>query len=228
MRKIQFDTESDTLCDNINDKSGTVDTGYPTNRGGGAPTDGESSDNNIGVQERHSQPPPISQYHFGDDTFADDLLNDSDFDQILLTCQIPVQKEADEAMKKANSAPEIKASGNSSSDSNWNLIDDDCFDDLVKDFDVDIPSTLNTSAKFTRHKSMPQPAPKPTATVTKARVPQQSPHISSHINRKSFARHESMPITNTSIHRPQIVNNNNVAEQQSKPQQQSFYHFHSY
>ncbi|XP_055321708.1 uncharacterized protein LOC129577904 [Sitodiplosis mosellana] len=246
MRKIQFDIESDTSCDNFNnDKSmteaaatstATSDTGYPTNMKGVAQanifnqhTDARCSDSlDVHMMEKaEPEAKTLSQTNnYGlDDNIADDLLNDSDFDQILLTCKMPTeQKKASETMttnqmqtsvKKASSAPEIKASGSSnSSGSNWNIAaedDDDFFDDLVKDFDVDIPSTLNTSAKFTRHKSMPQQPQKSNAssTATKTFVPQQSSYVNSNLNRKSFIRHESMPITNTSISRPSAANNNN-------------------
>lgn len=240
MRKIQFDAESDTSCDNINDKSMTADTGYPTNMVGATQTDANanantnarSSSDSLDVQA--TQKPPIqmnnSQHdqHGIDDAFADDLLNDSDFDQILLTCNVPAQREQREAskpeainkpmnVKRADAEPaELKPSGSSnSSGSNWDLIGDDCFDDLVKDFDVDIPvESLNTSAKFTRHKSMPQQQPQAQAsatTYTKTFAPQQSSTYNNqnYINqRKSFTRHESMPITNTSFNRPPVVNNN--------------------
>lgn len=266
MRKIQFD-ESDTSCDNFfNDKSMTVaDTGYPINAD---QTNASYSDNlDIDMEQNDdadggsgsrqplstrplSQPQPFPILANDDANLANDLFNDSDFDSILLTCQIPVQKstmpteatttttkQTTENMqstsavhsgsqlsvknvsKKASSAPEIKTQ-NSNSDScgsNWNLIledEDDCFDDLVKDFDI--PTALNTSAKFTRHKSMPQPQPQAAATsssssssskvsisvtasaATVAKVtPQQSNiYVQSNFNRKSFTRHESMPISN--------------------------------
>lgn len=242
MRKIQFDMESDTSCDNLNnDKSMTEvtavaamtpDTGYPTDMEGGAAQGNlnknqhtnatSSSSSNVHMMEDARQDVKTTNNYGLDDNIADDLFNDSDFDQILLTCKMPseqeqasetvVTSEIQSIVKKASSAPEIKASGSSnSSGSNWNIAaddDDDYFDDLVKDFDVDIPSTLNTSAKFTRHKSMPQQPQKPnntSSTTTKSYVPQQS----SYVNRKSFIRHESMPITNTSMTRPSASNNNN-------------------
>lgn len=222
MRKIQFDIESDTLCDNINDKSMTeADTGYPTNLEGTAQayveTNARCSSDNIDVQmmEYTESPSKIHSQnvnHGINDALADDLLNDSDFDQILLTCQMPAQKEAtyeteastQMSVKKASSAPEIKANdGSNSSGSNWNINDDDCFDDLVKDFDVDISS--DSSAKFTRHKSMPQQPQKPSTSNTKIFLPQKTTSVyNNSINRKSFTRHESMPITN----RPPNANNN--------------------
>lgn len=232
MRKIQFDTESDDVCDNYNNdkEMTTADTGYPTSMEGTGPanvnTNARCSDSldDVHMMEDAEPAKTLSQLqNYGlDDNIADDLLNDSDFDQILLTCKMPAaQKEASEtetpiktSVKKASSAPEIKASGSSnSSGSNWNIADDDddCFDDLVKDFDVDIPSTLNTSAKFTRHRSMPQPQPKPSTstTTTKKFMPQQSTYVNHNLNRKSFTRHESMPITNTSVNRVPVATNNN-------------------
>lgn len=259
MRKIQFD-ESDTSCDNFNDKSMTVaDTGYPVNADRTNANysdnldiamehnndDGDDDDgarNDVGVAVNQQQ-----QQHF-DASFANDLFNDSDFDQILLTCQIPAEKSTAKpkeapttttttttnpttatvkstssaaldggsqlsvknVSKKASSAPEIKTQNSDSCGSNWNLIveDDDCFDDLMKDFDIPTDA-LNTSAKFTRHKSMPQPQPQAapaskvsistaTATVTKMTPQQSNVHIQNNFNRKSFTRHESMPISNNS------------------------------
>lgn len=293
MRKIQFDLESDTSCDN-NDKSMTVaDTGYPINADQLNANISDSNfdiemDDNYGqaaasavlVHQTPQLPPtppaaaaaaalPTSQKsttHDDDvDLAAHDLFNDSDFDQILLTCQIPAQPKSTTSsksittnfagqstssgsqmsVKKASSAPEIKTqnSNSDSSGSNWNLVDDDCFDDLVKDFDVDIPSdALNTSAsKFIRHKSMPHPQPqtststaissastisKPnvsmaaTTALTSAATPQHKQsnvYAQNNFSRKSFTRHESMPISNnsTTINRFSIggntitTNNNN-------------------
>lgn len=131
------------------------------------------------------------------------------------------------SVKKASSAPEIKTqnSNSDSSGSNWNLIDDDCFDDLVRDFDIpNDADAFNTSAsKFTRHKSMPQPqpqtssscaAPSTSSTISKSKVSmrtttaataaaaaaaqQQSNAYQNNFSRKSFTRHESMPIGNHS------------------------------
>lgn len=235
MRKIQFDTESDTSCDTFNDKSMTADTGYPTNPdGGAAPAQLQTNDrynDSLNIEMDTNGPIQSSTQIDNrgiDQNLANDLMDDSDFDQFLLTCQEPAEKKAANTIatnhsttvtnqtnvKKASSAPEIKttnSSNNSSnnSGSNWMLFDDDCFDDLVKDFDVDIPSdSLNTSAKFTRHKSMPQHPHTPTTSNAKVVKPQQSTHLNYNYNRKSFTRHESMPITNSSINRPSMANNN--------------------
>lgn len=230
MRKIQFDAESDTSCDNFNKSVTATDTGYPFGSEEPAKADVNirCNSNNLDVQMMEtgeSAPAPLSQNqkHGIDDAFADDLLNDTDFDQMLLTCKIPAQKEASEmktqqkSVKKASSAPEIKASESNSSGSNWNLIDDDCFDEMVKDFDVDIPcDSFNTSAKFTRHKSMPQQPQNLDTSKIKKFIPQQSAHAySSNINRKGFTRHESMPITNSSINRPSNANNNSIPVRQN-------------
>lgn len=233
MRKIQFDTESDKLCDNINDKSMTTDAGYPAKieETETAQADVQSNarcSDNLGyaqATQNHKMKTNNSQNdnndHGIDDAFADDLLNDSEFDQMLLTCKMPAQKDASETeakktiVKKTDSASEIKPSGDSnSSGSNWELIDDDCFDDLVKDFDADIPvdNLLNTSAKFTRHKSMPQQPQSPATSNAKTFVAKQSVHNQNNMHRKSFTRHESMPIPNTSFSRPSAAyhhNNNN-------------------
>lgn len=211
MRKIQFDIESDTSRDNltdINNKSDDADTGYPSNVNTEDHQTNFSSCNRL-AQSVHMQvdeqtsTPPSNKFDMDDD-----LLNDSDFDQILLTCKMPAEKDATKpepnqlSKKKASSAPEIKTGGDNGS--NWNLTEDDCFDDLVKDFDVDISCS---PAKFTRHKSMPQQPQNPSTSNVKKFVPQQS-YANASINRKSFTRHESMPITNTTINRPSAARSN--------------------
>lgn len=235
MRKI---TESGSSCDSRNDnvnydKSGTeADTGYPDSRLAQANVNSNARhiSDNFNVQmmmetDEEATASSQNQKHGIDDALADDLLNDSDFDQILLTCKMPEQNVAasetnvnqtsvnQTSVKKASSAPEIKASdGSNSSGSNWNLIDDDCFDDLVKDFDFEIPAdSLNTSGKFTRHKSMPQQPQTPSSTSSTKPIQTHSSHHAgnnSYLNRKSFTRHESMPITNSSMKRPPNTNNN--------------------
>lgn len=223
MRKIQFDIESDTSCDNTNginnDKSEGEDTGYPPNDIQTNASSCNRLDETVHMLDNEPTKSIASINKFGmDDSFADDLLNDSDFDQILLTCKIPAQNEPTQSeanqlrvQQKANSAPEIKTDDNinNSNESNWNLTEDDCFDDLVKDFDADIPCSLNTSAKFTRHKSMPQQQQPqhPSTSNIKKFVPQQS-YVNSSINRKSFTRHESMPITNHTMNRPSGTRSN--------------------
>lgn len=274
MRKIQLDTESDASCDNVIDKSATVDTGYPnhTNQTNSCNDSLVFHMDGIEEAERVAELPPLPLQPKQtitssstsalpqngniqiDDELADDLLNDSDFDQILLTCQIPAQKDQrpqttttmttttitatsvsppqQTSVKKASSAPEIKTSqSNSSNGSNWNLPDDDCFDDLIMDIDID---SLNTSAKFTRHKSMPQQPQTPStsrgAQQRFANPPNRTPN---QMNRKNFIRHESMPITmNKSIpsNSHTINHNNNISIQQTASTLNSndFAHFYSF
>lgn len=140
-----------------------------------------------------------SQMNVLNDSLANDLLNDSDFDQVLLTCTERAEMTVSESqpnVKKSNSTPEIKCSGSSSSD--WNLFNDDV-DDLLSNIDIDIPISENlNNSKFTRHKSMPQQQQKPVSTLNggiSMKIPNQhSSSIRSNVSRKSFTRHESFPI----------------------------------
>lgn len=297
MRKIQFDLESDTSCDNINnDKSMTMaDAGYPihadqTNANFSDNLDVEMVDDACGqAAAMHQAPPEIppamptsqkSSTANEDVELANDLFNDSDFDQILLTCKIPAQKStttsetvtaatnqmpaiaqpvanssgggpSQMSVKKASSAPEIKTqnSNSDSSGSNWNLIDDDCFDDFVRDFDIpDDADAFNTSAsKFTRHKSMPQPqpqtssssyaAPSTSSTISKSKVSmgttttavaaqQQSNVYQNNLSRKSFTRHESMPISNHSTMNRLSNANNSTHHSAMRPNSSMFVALH--
>lgn len=224
MRKIQFETESETSCDNISDvnMSITTDTGYPNQK---QQQEQPIEQNYNGDVSMSSTPKvPKTDHFLLNDSLKMDLLNDSDFDQVLLTCTENAEKKLIEKqqllsqplsrtpVKKVNSDPEIKTSSTistastasiASSSSEWNLINDESIDDLLSNIDVDIPmnEALNNS-KFQRHRSMPQSQANAaktgnfSAVTIKQQPKQEENRIQSNAIRKSFTRHESMPTTN--------------------------------
>lgn len=149
-----------------------------------------------------NEPPKKDDHQMLNDSLANDLLNDSDFDQMLLTCTERVEKSASEcsqsSVKNINATPETKIGSGSSSE--WSLFIDDGADDLLCNIDIDIPisDSLNNS-KFTRHKSMPQQQPilSSNAPVPMVQPSQKTGRFKPAPSRKSFTRHESFPITNS-------------------------------
>lgn len=221
MRKIQLETSLEAPCDNVSDvdMSLTEDTGYPKQMNTNQTRDTDdtniirrNANNNyaisVGTQTNAtSTKQPI-------DHFAEEMLNDSDFDQMLLTCSDRIDDAVMGSQQRAGSSgvpststvspPSVVAGKTSSSatSSELNLLEDESIDDLLCNIDVDIPFINDSnSAKFSRHKSMPQEQAKP-ATVTVATVRREptkhpSPRLQMNLNRKPFIRHESMPATNT-------------------------------
>lgn len=150
-----------------------------------------------------NEPTEGGDHQMLNDSLANDLLNDSDFDQMLLTCTERVEKSSFECSqssgKDVNARPEQKKIRSESS-SEWNLFIDDGADDLLSNIDIDISisDSLNNS-KFTRHKSMPQPQPKSSsnAPLSIVQPSQTTGRFKPVTSRKSFTRHESFPITNS-------------------------------
>lgn len=158
-----------------------------------------------------------------------DLLNDSDFDQFLLSCTEDVERNLMQQKSSQNTSqnvssksitegstsstgaerieqksetkktePAASASDNNNCDKLWSLMDtDESIDDILSSIDdAAIINSMNQSAKFARHNSMPQ-------------------NNVIGLNRKSFLRHESMPISprqpskywrRGSLHRPKMIN----------------------
>lgn len=126
----------------------------------------------------------------------DDLFNDSDFDQILLTCSEKVEAniQNEKNVQKNNSesgkvtvAEDCLHDATKKQTVNTELSffqNDESIDDILGNIDDSfIMNSLNNS-KMMRHKSMPQQG-------------QGSNHndgTSEKQNRKSFSRHESMPV----------------------------------
>lgn len=196
MRKIQCDNGIDM---NV---SITEDTGDPIKSNTNQIFEIDKNDSEIPINNNTNIITSTQIKTDNNETLTNDLLNDSDFDQILLKCTENIEKTVIEKQKvaetnrspmnKTNSASEVKS--NSATSSDWNLFDDE-IDDLLSNVDVDI--TMNdslNSSKFTRHKSMPQEQQNQMIPTV---IPYQQSTYSSNANRKSFIRHESMPITNT-------------------------------
>lgn len=142
------------------------------------------------------------------DTLEQDLLNNSDFDQMLLTCAENVERKLSQkhmAIGNVQNAPADTVKGTTPSLSNdMNLFNDESIDDILGNIDDSfIMHTINKS-KLSRHKSMPQellpqklqPKHQPNQSSLQQQQPSNSNYAS---NRKSFARHESMPVEVTDI-----------------------------
>lgn len=132
--------------------------------------------------------------------FKNDLLNDSDFDQVLFTCGEKIDMETRIAQtqtattavdRKVLSTNDTKTSGNkatiTSTAVNSSLFDnDESIDDIIGNIDdtfiMNSMMKMKQSTKFTRHNSMPPKADNNNTTATTSQ-------------RRSFIRHESMPVT---------------------------------
>lgn len=211
MRKIQFDNETDN---SIFPESPLKDTGCPLNISTplmNLSVTEQTSDDDIGMKpyaiaSASRKPVEIIKLN---ESLKDDLLNDSDFDQILMTCTDNVEKKLSQVCAVANkrnvteeeSTPPKKAMNTSNY---MNLLQDESIDDILGNFDdTFIMNGINlNNSKLMRHKSMPQQQPQQTQPQQqqKQTVQQQPPQIACDnqpsTSRKSFTRHESMPITN--------------------------------
>lgn len=237
MRKIQLEESLEQNCDTVNDMnvSMTEDTGYPHQTNNKQINTNEDSDNIRNANNNNSmsigtQTIPIQTAECND-SFTKELLNDSDFDQMLLTCSERIedavglalsqqqhhqqpqqrQQQANDAIttqptsssstSSSATAPtvtDIAKSSSSTTSSELNLLNDESIDDLLCNVDVDFPfgnDSMNNS-KFMRHRSMPQEQQKATFSIApRCDQPsiQPSRQFQMNANRKSFARHESMP-----------------------------------
>lgn len=149
-------------------------------------------------------------------SLKEDLLNDSDFDQVLSTCTETVEKTFSQEAnsKQTDKKPQPKSAAKPISKLNnssyMNFFNDESIDDILGDIDDSIISSgvnLNNS-KLMRHNSMPQQT-KPSHRQTEVKQPQKTAQStaekrnfsrinqSTSVNRKSFTRHESMPVSAT-------------------------------
>lgn len=141
------------------------------------------------------------------------LLNDSDFDQVLLMCtEVVEQKLTQEQMATGtvkNMPTDANKCLNAEPSQNCNyrsLLNDESFDDVLGNIDDSaiMQSIHVKNSKLSRHKSMPQES-QPHKQQSQSH-PQRSPYppqpqnSTVTTNRRSFARHESMPaaVTNKS------------------------------
>lgn len=156
------------------------------------------------------------------DPFKQDLLNDSDFDQMLLSCTEGVERKLTQERMAIATVPESPVSapntlvtqsrGQSQSQSQsshyMSLFNDESIDDILGNFDESfIMHSVNAkNSKLSRHKSMPQelqpqqlqssqtqpPDSSQLLRPTHPSQPQNATTVST--KRKSFTRHESMPV----------------------------------
>lgn len=133
-----------------------------------------------------------AQQNLSDSTlnaFKNDLLNDSDFDQVLLTCGEKIENESKIATGQAvvkNAVEEVKQHSaktentNTPAGNSFFLDNDESIDDFI--CNIDDAFIMNSmlkmkQSKFSRHNSMPPKAD----------------NVNTTNQRRSFTRHESMP-----------------------------------
>lgn len=199
MRKIQLETEQ---CDNVEMQSSPNEE-RPMNVDSTTIHD-EGNRMDVGVASTSTA---------NDDTLSDsfkrDLLNDSDFDQMLLTCTETVERKLSQEPTTTGVAAQSKDTAETSnnatvaaSQSNYmSLLNDESIDDMLGNIDDSfIMNSINVNnSKMLRHKSMPQDMLQSQAPQCQPqRPPQQPKPAPQNPNRRSFARHESMPVPVTS------------------------------
>lgn len=218
MRKIQFDSNETDKCDNDNsDRQPAYDVVSPMNVDDVSMLD-EDFKIGIGVAGPSSCPPTATDGTTSD-PFKQDLLNDSDFDQMLLTCTESVERKLSQEQMATQTDRKTSAEvGNStikpSQSTYMSLLNDESIDDILGNLDDSfIMQTLNgKNSKMLRHKSMPQdlqPQKQQSQPQKLSSKQPQQPHQSRvTITRKSFTRHESMPIAviDTSSRQPNVQN----------------------
>lgn len=218
MRKIQFDSNETDKCDNnTSDRQPACDVVSPMNVDDVSMLD-EDYKIGIGVAGPSNCPPAVADVTTSD-PFKQDLLNDSDFDQMLLTCTESVERKLSQEQMATQTDRRTSTQANCSTikpsqSSYMSLLNDESIDDILGNLDDSfIMQTINgKNSKMLRHKSMPQelqPQKQQSQPQKPSLIQQQQPQQSRvTMNRKSFTRHESMPIavTDTSSHQPNAQN----------------------
>lgn len=152
-----------------------------------------------------------STYYSINDSFKEDLLNDSDFDQVLSTCTEDIEKNLSQDLQRKNDQTmlnEQKSSAKLNNSSYMSFFNDESIDDMLGSLDDSIiTSSINlNNSKLMRHKSMPQQReqtkPQTETKVTEKPKAEEKRNFqkigqSATTNRKSLIRHESMPISAT-------------------------------
>lgn len=216
MRKIQFDSNETDTCDNDNSgRQPVCDVVSPMNVDDSAMLDENIS---IGVAGPSNCPPAVADCTTSD-PFKQDLLNDSDFDQMLLTCTESVERKLSQEQMATQTNRQASAETDHStvkpSQSTYmSLLNDESIDDILGNLDDSfiMQSVNGKNSKMLRHKSMPQDL-QPQKLQSQPQKPssiqqQQPPKSRATTSRKSFTRHESMPIavTDTSSRQPNAQN----------------------
>lgn len=205
MRKIQFDSDETDKCDMDRDTRPSGDSVVnPVNLDTRLAEHEEDDKMDTGIATTSAAADNVLS-----DSFKRDLLNDSDFDQMLVTCTESVERKLSQEQVATGAVQQIAAEAGNvpavdepSQSNNMSLImNDESIDDILRDIDDSfIMQSINVkNSKMSRHKSMPQELPpqKLQTQPQKLTSPQQQPppqNTKVMTNRKSFARHESMPI----------------------------------
>lgn len=199
MRKIQLETEQ---CDNVEMQSAPNEE-CPMNVDNMSIHD-EGNRMDVGVASTSTAVNDALS-----DSFKRDLLNDSDFDQMLLTCTETVERKLSQEPTTTGVAAQSKVTAEASnnatvvaSQSNYmSLFNDESIDDILGNIDDSfITNSINVNnSKLLRHKSMPQDKQQSQPAKSQPKRPPQQPiPAPQNPNRRSFARHESMPVPVTS------------------------------
>lgn len=208
MRKIQFDSNETEKCDNddsdmqpLSNVVGSVNTDKPSVRRD------EDNKMDIGVATTTNLQSATVD-NLISDPFKQDLLNDSDFDQMLLTCTEGVEKNFSQEQLAPGTVVKIPAEAESNvtvepsqSNNYMSLFNDESIDDILGNIDDSfIMHSINVkNSKLSRHKSMPQELQQQKSQSEPKKLTslhhQQPQNSTATMNRKSFARHESMPIS---------------------------------
>lgn len=208
MRKIQFDTCETENCDN--DMQPASNAVRPLNVDSVSGPD-EFNQMDIGVATTS-----VANDNIINDSLKEDLLNDSDFDQMLLTCTESVERNLSQEHMETETGQNVEADAMQSgsvpkpSQSNYmSLFNDESIDDILSTIDDSfIMNSINVkNPKLSRHNSMPQElqpqklqsGPHKLNTHQRQQQPPQPQSSKVTTNRKSFARHESMPVAATNI-----------------------------
>lgn len=203
MRKIQFDSDETDKCD-MDTRPSCDKVVSPLNLDNRLADHDEDVKMDTGVATTSAAADNLLS-----DSFKRDLLNDSDFDQMLVTCTESAERKLSQEQIATGAVQQIPAEAANvttvdkpSQSNHMSLImNDESIDDILRDIDDSfIMQSINvTNSKMARHKSMPQELPpqKQQSQPQKVTSPhQQPPPQNSKVmtNRKSFARHESMPV----------------------------------
>lgn len=142
------------------------------------------------------------------DSFKKDLLNDSDFDQVLSTCTENIEKSLSQEMnnkqQKNKNLIETKSNVKLNNSNYMSFFNDESIDDMLGNIEDSVLATsinMNNS-KLMRHNSMPQQFKKDRKQTenkfekkTEEKRNFKKVGHSTFTNRKSLIRHESMPVS---------------------------------
>lgn len=209
LRKLDDDVDDKDTCDksNVNDNTEIrlpSSSSNSANRNETTIRNNEEIDNKMDVSDGIVVKPTAMDNCHLSESLKNDLFNDSS-DQILVSCAETVERKLSQEQiaitQKSCNEIQVKPSQCA------NLWADESIDDILGGIDdsVLMQCTTPKNSKLSRHKSMPQNTPKAppkpqtsTSTAQQKPSPKQQPTTSSSsMSRKSFTRHESMPVATT-------------------------------